>query len=216
MTTTTPTAAYAAPRTALRDAPAFSDPSLSTQGLVRRRAEIIRAAKAQLVGAMPALPEGIATRADVLVARTPMTADAVAIQGREREKVGELRKAGLTYEQIIGHATEARVAALVDAVEGIASTEPEQASELEELLFSRLVALGAADAIETYTTEQDTTVGRAWRDALGATIENRDPDLGARTQLHGADRPGYDLALANDVAVDWAAVARIESANTAS
>lgn len=87
MATTTPAAAYAAARTALRDAPAFSDPNLSTQGLVRRCAEIIRAVKAQLVGAMPALPEGVATRAEVLAARTPTTADAVAIQGRERENV---------------------------------------------------------------------------------------------------------------------------------
>lgn len=212
---TTPAAAYQAARTALRDAPAFTDPNLSAHGLVRRRAEIIRAAKAQLVGAMPALPEGVATRAEVLAARAATTADAVAVQGREREKVGELRKAGLTYAQIIGDAAEVRVAALIDAVEGIAATEPDQAAELEELLFSRLVALGAPDAIETHTAEQDTTVGRAWRDALSATIENRDPDLGTRTQLHGADRPGYDLALANDVAVDWAAVARIESAPAA-
>ena len=213
--TTTPAAAYVAARTALRDAPAFTDLNLSTQGLVRRRAEIIRAAKAQLVGAMPALPEGIATRAEVLAARTPTTADAVAVQGREREKVAELRKAGLTFAQIIGDASEVRVAALIDAVEGIAATEPEQAQELEELLFSRLVALGAADAIETHTVEQETAVGRAWRDALTSTIENRDPDLGTRTQLHSADRPGYDLALANDTAVDWAAVARIEAAHPA-
>lgn len=107
------------------------------------------------------------------------------------------------------------MASLIDAEEGIAATEPEQASELEELLFSRLVALAAVDAIETYTTEQDTTAGQAWRDALTSTLENRDPDLGTRTQLHSTDRPGYELALANDVAVDRAAVARIESAPVA-
>lgn len=96
------------------------------------------------------------------------------------------------------------------AVEGIAVTEPEQASELEGLLFSRLVALGAADTIETHTAEQETTVGQACRDVLGATSRTA-----TRTQLHSADRPGYELALANDVAVDWAAVARIESAPAA-
>ncbi|KJQ53715.1 hypothetical protein [Microbacterium sp. SA39] len=213
--TTTPAAAYQAARVALRDAPAFTDPDLSAQGTVRRRAEMIRAAKAQLIGAMPTLPEGVATRAEVLAARTPTTADAVVVQGREREKVTELRNAGLTFAQIAGEASEVRVAALIDAVEGIAAAEPEQASELEELLFSRLVGLGAADAIEAHTAEQETVVGTAWRDALASTIENRDPDLRTRTQLHSADRPRYDIALANDVAVDWAAVARIEAAHPA-
>lgn len=65
---------------------------------------------------------------------------------------------------------------------------------------------------QSHRCGQLTVVGTAWRDALASTVENRDPDLRTRTQLHGADRPGYDTALANDVAVDWAAVARIEAA----
>lgn len=112
----------------------------------------------------------IASRAEVLAARTPTTADAVAIQGREREKVGELRTAGLTYAQIIGDASEALVAAPIDAVEGIAAAEPVQAIELGEPLFPRLVTLGVADAIATYTAEQDSTAGQAWSDALTSTI----------------------------------------------
>lgn len=212
---TTPAAAYVAARSALRDAPTFTDRDLSTQGTIRRRAELIRAANAQLLAAAPVLIDGTTTRDDVLASRAPKTADEVAVHSRERQKASELSAAGKSIEEIVAGASELRAAALADDLESLAARDAEEAERVAQLLFDRLVVIGAPDAVALAAAEREGAVARAWHAALTATAEGRDPDLETRTTLYAVDREGYDLALANDVAVDWPAVARIEATHPA-
>lgn len=211
MTTTTPAAAYKAARIALRDAPAFTDRDLSPQGTVRRRAELIRAAKAQAQAALPVLPEVSTTRADVFASRAPRTADEVAIHARERQKASELNAAGQSVEEIVAGASEVRAAALADDLEALAARDADEAERVAQLLFDRLVAIGVPDAVAFDTAEREGAVARAWHAALTATAEGHDPDLETRTTLYTVDPEGYQEALADDVAVDWSAVARTEA-----
>jgi hypothetical protein len=218
--TTTETAnpaasAYRAFREALVSAPTYTDPRLTGTANGEERAKLIRSARAALAAAIPEVPQRTVTRADVFAARAPKTADDVAIQGREREKIMELRQAGQSFAQIIGNASEVRVAALIDVVEGIAAAEPAQSAELSELLYDRLVALGAQDAVTAAAEDQATTATTAWHDALTEASEVGEVSVRNRTAVYLADPDGYSQAFsAGDTPVDWATVTRIESAHT--
>ncbi|MDQ1128286.1 hypothetical protein [Microbacterium sp. SORGH_AS_0888] len=214
MTTTTaanPAAsAYRAYREALVAAPTYTDPRLTSAANGEERGKLIRTARATLAAAIPAVPQRTVTRADVLASRAPRTADEVAVQSREREKVAELLAAGRQFEDIVSEASDVRVAALIDRLEITAATDPAEAAEHEELLFGRLVALGAQDAITAATEESETAATAAWHDVLTEALESGEVSVGTRTAVYHADPEGYGQAFdAGDTPVDWATVNRI-------
>ncbi len=207
-----PATALRAFRDALVAAPQYVDPRLSTAANGEERAKIIRGAYSALAAAVPELPQRTVTRADVLAARAPKTADEVAIQAREREKVDALLAAGRPFADIVSEASDVRIAALIDSLETTAATEPGEAAEREELLVDRLVALGAADAVTAATEDRDNAATTAWNAVLSEALVSGEVSVANRTAVFHADEEGYAQAFsASDVPVDWSAVRRIEA-----
>jgi len=221
MNTTAPYAtAYVAGRTALRDALAFADSDLTPEAHARRRADMIRAARTQLAAATPVAPRAdISASVDVLAQRSPRTADDIALQAREREKVQQLLDAGQPLGGIIANASELRVAAVLDAIETLpvvlASGSPETvADELRAAAFSRLVELGAPDALTAAAADTEAATVTLWSQAL-TEAQAGEVSIATRQAIYAADLDGYREAFSDDVSVNWGVIEHIEAASPA-
>lgn len=204
MTDTTPWAtAYAQHRRDVAAAVAYTDWQATPDEVAKHRAQMLRAARDRLAAAIPEVPESSAPkRADVVAARLPRTADDVAAQGREREKILALLDAGRSLGSLVAQADEVRLAAIIDSIETLpgvlASSDPEGvAAELRDLAFRRLVDLGAPDAVAVAHAEAVTAPTAAWSRLMREALDG-EPTLGARQAVYQADRPGYEAVLATD------------------
>ncbi len=205
--------AYADLRRDIQAAVGYDDPLAHPDEVVRQRRRLLVAARDRARGAVPAPPALAAPRrADVLAARLPRTADTVAVQGREREKVAALIASGRRLDRIVADADEVRLSAILDDIETmpgvLQSSDPEGvAAELRDLAFDRLVALGAPDAVAAAEAEAVDAPGIAWSRLLTEALEG-EPSIGAKQAVYRADRAGYDAVLSNDPdltdAVRWA------------
>ncbi|MFE1644118.1 hypothetical protein ACFM35_00880 [Microbacterium sp. P01] len=214
--TTTPGAAYASYISALRAAEVFTDPDLNAAAIGRRKAEMIRAAKAAFIAATPELPAVTQTPASVLAALAPQTADDVAKFAREREKVAALRDAGQGLEAIMSAADARRVAAILDDADVVGATDPAEAERIRELSFARLVALGTPDAVTAEAEATALAKAEAWRAVFEEGVSG-DVGVASRTAVYGADEDDYSRAFSNDgqPSLNWANVNRIEALNPA-
>ncbi|TFC26875.1 hypothetical protein E3O25_10770 [Cryobacterium sp. TMT1-3] len=213
-TTSTHAAAYRSSRLALAAALQFADNDLTIEAQARRRADMVTAARAQLTAATPAAPASRDRQAEVLASRAPRTADDIAIQNREREKVLALVGAGRSLVGIIDAADESRLAAIVDSIEilpeVLASGDSVGiAAELRGRAFDRLVGLGAADAADAAADDAQDARQAAWSQAL-TEAQTGEVSMGVRQAIHAVDREGYAASFSDDVPVDQAALRRIE------
>ena len=205
--TTDPRQAFTAYRAAQARAVNLpDDASLSPIGRIRAQAAILRPAREALAAALPPLPEASAADpvAPGLAARRPRTADDVAVQGREREKVRAMIAAGRNLARIIDAADEPRLSAILDGLEDdpevLGSSDPEAAAaEVRERIFARLVAVGAEEAVQAAAELREHQATAAWHATL---TELHDSPSGlsirARTALHAADPEGYAATIALD------------------
>lgn len=205
--TTDPREAFAAYRAAQAQAVNLPDDgTLSPLGRVRAQAAILQPAREALAAAIPALPEAAVADpvAPVLAARRPRTADDVAVQGREREKVRAMIAAGRNLAQIIAQADEPRLAAILDGLdddpEVLGSSHPDAAAaEVRERIFARLVAVGADDAVQAAAELREVQTVSAWHATLSELHDSPNGlSIRARTALHAADPEGYAATVAAD------------------
>lgn len=104
-------------RMTLATAMRFDDANLSEQGNAQRRRDIVSKARADLLAARPALPQGGESRDSVLASMTPITADAIARVQHEQTKVRALLDAGQPLTHIIANGDDLRALAIADLVE---------------------------------------------------------------------------------------------------
>lgn len=203
ITTTPHAAAFRRYREQRAAAVQFTNPDLNPAALTRRRSDLARAAKAELAGAIPPLPDQTGpTRADVLASRAPRTADEVAVAQHELGKVLQLLDAGRSLTDIIASADGARAAAIADGIETLPDvlTRGDGAMIAEETrarVFDRLVQLGAPDAVAASVHEQESAPILAWHRVMTGLVEG-DLTLDARSALYRADPEGYAQTFSAD------------------
>lgn len=184
------------------------DANLSAQGNLARRRQGIEQAQTVLSALLPAEPAAT-DRAPAFDALRAQTADQVAVQVREWDKVGALMDAGRPLGGIIARADRIRLAAIADMVETLpevlASNDGDAiAQEVQDAIFDRLVALGDTEAVNVAAQEAAVAPVLAARGYLTATLDTGTPDYTALAAVHAADRDVYaslrDLAYRHDVA----------------
>lgn len=202
MSTTTPApfadtvAAYLA---ALRAASEYADADLTPEALTRRREELTTAAHRALTGQLDALPDpGDDPRTAALDALRATTADDVAVQGREREKVTTLLASGKSLDRIIAEADAVRVAAILDNLEVmpdvLASDTPGAIiAEVRALAFDRLAEVGDPGAVAAAAAHSEWAATAARRNVLGSIAQGA-VSTAALTALYHADPEGYQVA----------------------
>jgi len=208
MTNMNPAAAYVAYASTVSAALTDRNPDLTDVAQARRRAETITAARATLRAAIPATPEASGARQALLAARAPKTADDVALFAREREKVAALVAAGHPIAEIVGEASELRVAALADDLEVSRALDSFEAAGLEDALVARLIDLGAVDAVEAEAEHSRSLTASAWSGILGAAADGQDIDVADWNQVFQSDHDGYAVTLGAGVVFDSQAVNR--------
>lgn len=205
--TTDPRQAFAAYRAAQAQAVNLpEDANLSPTGRIRAQAAILQPAREALAAAIPALPDAATADpvAPVLAARRPRTADDVAVQGREREKVRAMIASGRNLARIIDAADELRLSAILDGLEDdpevLGSSDPEAAAaEVRERIFARLVAVGAEDAVQAAAEVREVQTAAAWHATLSELHGSPSGlSIRSRTALHAADPEGYAATIALD------------------
>jgi len=187
----------------LNAATQFADSDLTVEAHRRRQAEGIAAAKVKFDAAAPKAPaEQADPRAAVLAARRPTTADQIAMNQREMQRVNAAIEDGRTIEDVIRTASPETVAAIADEIELLPSVREAgdsafEAQALRDLAFARLVELGDQESVAAAAawTEQETAaawhqVGREARDGLVS--------IGALTRLHRVDEAGYEQLAAHE------------------
>ncbi len=196
---------------------------LTPDALDRARASAIRTADAthaEAAAVARAARDALTgpSRADVLTGRAPANADQVAVATIQRTQVQALLDHGRTIFDVIDAADENRVTALLSMVETLpdvlSATEPEAvAAELQDRLFDRLVALGAADAVAARQHEAALAPLAAWAAVLSESENGGEVTSGARSALFRADEAGYQRVFASDAAyaLDSQAIARLRS-----
>lgn len=214
--TDSPASAYAAARRAIRAAVDYADHDLTPAALNRRRAAMLHDALARLVAAVPVPTTPTTTIADVLAARAPRTADDIALQGREREKVRALRDAGHPLATILADASQVRVAAILDDLDVMPEVQGEvdpaaAADWVRAAALARLAELDAPDAVAVTAQATEAARTTAWARALTAA-QTREVDMETRLAIRASDPDGYAVAFADDIAVDWGNVQRIQAA----
>lgn len=184
---------------ALREAAAFTDPDLNATAAARRREAMAVEAHRALRSTLDSLPApGSDPRDRVLDGLRASTADEVAVQGREREKVEALLRAGKPLGQIIADADAVRVAAILDHLEvmpDVLNNDQPTAmiAEVRALVFDRLAEVEQPDAVAAAAAHRDWATATAQRDVL-ESITRGTVSMGALTALHRADPDSYRAA----------------------
>lgn len=189
-------AAYLQYRTDLIRSQQLHDPDLTVEANRARQAEARAAARAKLRAATPQRPTGSDPRDTVLDTLTATTADQVAVQAREREKIDALLARGTHLSQIIGQADQRRLGAILDWLETSDqvqdSPDPQAAqAELRGNVLDRLAQLGHDGAQQALAEVGDRDLTTAWADVMEATAEGRQVEYGPRAVIYQAEREAY-------------------------
>lgn len=173
-----------------------TDPDKTREANERAGRAALEKARADLAASIPAVSEPAGpSRAEILRALRPATADALAFAARDREKVEALEKAGRSLDKIIAGASPERLGAILDNLEilpaVLASNDGEGViAELEGLVFARLAEIGYEPAVERIRAEKEVAVpnamSRVMTEALSGPVT-----LGASTVLYNADPETY-------------------------
>lgn len=180
---------------------ALQDHHLTDEGLVARKRSEWRAIRDRLTAAIPAEPT-TPERGPVIATLAAKTADDLAFQAREWEKVRALLDAGRYLPHIVADADRVRLAAILDNLE----TMPEVLSDsdgasivesVREAVWERLVQVDdAAKAIAA--AEEATAPVVAWRAILAGMAETGEVPFEGLTLLHQTDRDAHELLLDGD------------------
>lgn len=184
---------------ALRAAAEFTDKNLTPEANRRTRTDMAAAANQSLRAVIAALPElGEDPRMAVLSVLSAKTADEVALQGREREKVDALLGSGKTMHEVIAQSDETRLGAILDNLEVLpevlASSAPDAIiAEVQVSIFERLAMhenKAAATAAEAFG---EWAVATAQRDVLTGIVQGGSSMAGL-IALRKVDPAGYEAA----------------------
>lgn len=202
--TTTPAEALRQFRAAARAALDIHDPDKTPEANARARRDALTRAREVLAAQIPAAVEPTGpSRAEILDAHRPVTADALAVSAREWEKVQALRKSGRRLDQIITGASPDRLGAILDNLEilpeVLSSSEGNQiVAEFEALIFDRLAALGDDAATARLNAEQEVASpnasSRVMTEALSGEVTT-----GAYTALYRADPEACQQAQESEI-----------------
>lgn len=175
----------------------IDDPNLSEQGKFEKRRATIKRAQSALSAHLPA-EQAVPDRAAALDALRPTTADGVAVQAREWQKVEALLAAGRNLRHIIGNADRPRLAAIADGIEVMPdvlnSADGEAiAREVRDVVFARLVALGDEVAVRIADEEAAAAPVIAARAYLTDTLDRGAPGYDGLAAIHRVDPTLYGL-----------------------
>lgn len=163
-------------RAAVRAALDSNDPDKTPEANARARRDALTRAREIFAAQIPAAVEPTGpSRAEILDAHRPVTADALAVSAREWEKVRALLDAGRRLDQIIAGAPPARLGAILDSLEimpeVLASSEGDQiVAEFEGLIFDRLASLGDDAATARLAAEAEVAAPNAWSRVMGEAL----------------------------------------------
>ena len=188
--------AYLEYRTAQINAERMHDPDLTPEANRARRAEARAAARAKLRQAIPQRPTGPDPRDAVLGTLAATTADQIAVQGREREKIETLLARGTHLSQVIAQADERRLSAILDWLETsdrvLNSPDPLAAqAELRGAVFDRLAGLGYDGTQQARDIAAEREQTTAWVDALESAASGEQVGYGPRAVIFQADPEAY-------------------------
>ncbi|WP_010534674.1 hypothetical protein [Brachybacterium squillarum] len=193
-------AAYLTYRAALIESAKLHDPRLTPEANQAERYQARVKARQALRAAVPERVTGPDPVEAVLATLAPRTADDIAVQGRERQKVETLLDNDRNLLAIVDAATETRCAVILDMLETsprvLASADPEGAQvEVRARVMDRLTALGHDGAQKAQEVAQERALVNAWADVLEATADGQEPGYGPRATLFQADHDGYAATL---------------------
>lgn len=163
-------------RTAAEAALDIHDPDKTPEANARARRDALTRAREVLAAQIPAAVEPTGpSRAEILNAHRPSTADTLAVAAREWEKVQALRKSGRRLDQIITGASPDRLGAILDNLEilpeVLSSSEGDQiTAEFEALIFDRLAALGDDSAMGRLDAEREVAAPNAWSRVMAEAL----------------------------------------------
>jgi len=163
-------------RAAARAALDIHDPDKTPEANARARRNALTRTREIFAAQIPTAIEPTGpSRAEILDAHRPSTADTLAVAAREREKVQALLGTGRRLDQIISGASPARVGAILDNLEilpeVLASAEGDQiTAQFEALIFDRLAALGDDAAIGRLDAEREVAAPNAWSRVMTETL----------------------------------------------
>lgn len=163
-------------RAAARAALDIHDPDKTPEANARARRDALTRTRDIFAAQIPAAAEPTGpSRADILDAHRPSTADALAVTAREWEKVQALRESGRRLDQIITGASPDRLGAILDNLEilpeVLASSEGDQiTAEFEGLIFDRLASLGDDAATARLSAEGKVAAPNAWSRVMGEAL----------------------------------------------
>ena len=202
--TTTPAEALRQFRAAARAALDIHDPDKTPEANARARRDAITRAREIFAAQIPAAVEPTGpSRAEILNAHRPSTADTLAVAAREWEKVQALRKSGRRLDQIITGASPDRLGAILDNLEilpeVLASSEGGQiTAEFEALIFDRLAALGDDSAMGRLDAEGKVAAPNAWSRVMTEALTG-EVTTGAYSTLYLADPEACRDAQASEI-----------------
>lgn len=202
--TTTPAEALRQFRAAARAALDIHDPDKTPEANARARRDAITRAREIFAAQIPAAVEPTGpSRAEILNAHRPSTADTLAVAAREWEKVQALRKSGRRLDQIITGASPDRLGAILDNLEilpeVLASSEGDQiTAEFEALIFDRLAALGDDSAMGRLDAEGKVAAPNAWSGVMTEALTG-EVTTGAYSTLYLADPEACRDAQASEI-----------------
>lgn len=191
-------------RTAAEAALNSNDPDKTPEANGRARRDALTRAREIFAAQIPAAVEPTGpSRAEILDAHRPVTADALAVSAREWEKVRALLDAGHRLDQIIAGASPARLGAILDNLEimpeVLASSEGDLiVAEFEGLIFDRLAALGDDAATARLRAEQEVATPNAWSRVMTEALSGP-VTISAYTDLSRADAEAYREAQASEI-----------------
>lgn len=195
----------------------LADPDLTTEANRRRQAEAVAAAKVKFDSLAPKAPaEQADPRAAVLAARRPSTADQIAMNQREMQRVNASIEDGRTIEDVIRTASPETVAAIADEIELLPSVREAgdsvaEAEALRDLAFGRLVELGDQDAGAAAAGWAEQETAAAWHE-VGREARDGLVSVGALSRLYRIDQAGYEQLAAFE-RPDYDSVSLIEAAH---
>lgn len=191
-------------RAAVRAALDSNAPDKTPEANARARRDALTLAREIFAAQIPAAVEPTGpSRAEILDALRPVTADALAVAAREREKVQALLGVGRRLDQIITGASPARLGAIRDNLEimpeVLASSEGDQiVAEFEGLIFDRLASLGDDAATARLSAERDVAAPNAWSRVMTEALTG-EVTTGAYSALYLADPEACREAQASEI-----------------
>ncbi|GAA3013635.1 hypothetical protein [Microbacterium aurantiacum] len=138
----------------------------------------------------------------MLAALTAKTADDLALQAREWEKVRALLDAGRYLPHIVADADRVRLAAILDNLETMPEVLEDSAGativeSIHGAVWDRLVQVD--DAAKAVAAAEDAAAPiTAWRAILTGVAETGEVPFEGLTLLHRAEPEAYDLLLDGD------------------